>query len=113
MAEYCTEQLEFLKTKRLFRQLKLYAMWQKQWIAQVRTNAHNRQMREVFRDILLYSSLRRFKRVRRNQIYLQCVQAMREQANETNTVIRHQQINRRARMRSAIFTLLVEHRKRE
>ena len=113
MAHYCLEQLEFLKTKRLFRQLKLYGMWQKQWVAQVRTNAQNRQMRQVFRDILLHSSLRRFKRFKRHQMFRACIAAIQEQAIETNAKIAHRQRQRKARMRASVFVKLEEHRAKE
>lgn len=62
MALFCFRQLQLLKTKRLFKQLKLYAMWQRQWIAQVRSNAMHVVMRESFRDMVLYAAEKRFKR---------------------------------------------------
>lgn len=94
LAEFCCAQLRQLKLKRLFKTFKLYAMWQKQWIAHVRAGMARKLIAETFRGIYLYASQKRFKKYRNDKIKLSVLTSLKEDLSETKAKIFHLQFKR-------------------
>ena len=50
MALFCGEKLDFLKMRRMFRSLKVFADWQKNWVKVVRANFKLKKAKACFKD---------------------------------------------------------------
>jgi hypothetical protein len=64
MALFCGEKLDFLKMRRMFRSLKVFADWQKNWVKVVRANFRLKKAKACFKQIYLSALKNKIKRAK-------------------------------------------------
>ena len=77
MVQFCKVQLDYLKRKRILKQLKLYCMWSNQWVASVRAAAQQKTIKEAFRCFLLNTHFESINRRRNQAMQKQIIQELR------------------------------------